>query len=72
MGAAGPMTRFTGLFCPPPLLVRLQLVMPVLAESIEDLFVTTLANYAAHELEFGLLTFGLGRFLPQGGKDRTD
>jgi len=46
--------------------------MPVLAESIEDLFVTSLADHAAHELEFGLLLLGLGWFLPQGGKDRTD
>jgi hypothetical protein len=39
--------------------------MTVLYESIEDLFVTTLADSAAHVFEFGL-------FLRQGWKDQTD
>ena len=73
MGTAWPMAGFTGLLRPPPLLVCLQLKMPVLSESIEDLFVATLAHDTAHVLEFWLLLwFGLRLFLPQGWKDRTD
>ncbi len=72
MRASRPMAGLAGLLGPPPLLIRLQLIMPVLDESIEDLFVTSLADRTAHELEFGLLLFGLGLFLPQGGKDRDD
>jgi hypothetical protein len=60
MLAARPVAGFASLFCPAALLVFLDRLVRTLLESVEDIFVTSLAGRGTDR--FSGLVIGLGRF----------